>query len=137
VLVFAALGVATFGVVARAAGPLLLVSLDPAMAAAVGLRVAWWEAALSCWLGLVIGLAIPTVGVLYAFGCLVLPALAARGFCREMRPMFVVAPALALATAVVSCVLAHHWDYPPAQLTVAALCGVALYGPAVRRVRRG
>jgi ABC-type Mn2+/Zn2+ transport system permease subunit len=135
VFVFVVLGLGTAVVLVWALDALLLVSLDPAMAAAVGLRVGLWEGLASCWLGLVMGLAIPAVGVLYAFGCLVLPALAARGVCREMRPMFVVAPALGLAAAIGSCVLAHHWDYPPAQLTVAVLCGLALLGPALGGVR--
>jgi ABC-type Mn2+/Zn2+ transport system permease subunit len=134
-LVIAGLGLVTLGLLARLAAPLLLVSLDAAMAAAVGLRVRVWEGLAACWLGLVMGLAIPAVGVLYAFGCLVLPALAARGICREMRPLFLLAPAIALVAAIVSCVLAHHWDFPPAQLTVAMLCGLALVGPAVGRVR--
>jgi ABC-type Mn2+/Zn2+ transport system permease subunit len=135
VLVFAVLGLGTLALLARFLEPLLLVSLDATMAAAVGLRVGLWEGLASCWLGLVMGLAIPTVGVLYAFGCLVLPALVAREVCHEMRPLFLVAPAVALLTAIGGCVLAHHWDYPPAQLTVAMLCGLALLAPAAGRLR--
>jgi ABC-type Mn2+/Zn2+ transport system permease subunit len=63
-------------------------------------------------------------GLLYTFGCLVLPPLIARNVVREVRPMFVVAPLVGLATAAVGFVLANYYDYPPAQMTVALLCAL-------------
>jgi zinc transport system permease protein len=60
--------------------------------------------------------------MLYTFGCLVLPALVAKNVCREVRPMFVVAPVIAVGVATVGFVLANHYDDPPAQMTVALLC---------------
>jgi ABC-type Mn2+/Zn2+ transport system permease subunit len=101
---------------------LLLFTMDPPMAAAVGMRVAAWSAAVSVWLGLAVGLSIRCAGLLYAFGCLVLPALVARNLCREVRPMFLVAPAVAVAAGAAGFVIANHWDYPPGQMTVALLC---------------
>jgi ABC-type Mn2+/Zn2+ transport system permease subunit len=59
--------------------------------------------------------------MLYTFGCLVLPALCAKHLVREVRSMFLVAPLLALSTGIVGFVLAHHYDFPPAQMTVALL----------------
>src|SRR6185369_456432 len=47
-----------------------------------------------------VGLAINMAGVIYAFGCLVLPALVARNLCREVRSMFVVAPVVGVTGAV-------------------------------------
>ena len=76
---------------------LLLLAIDPAMAAAVGLRVRRWTVLNSAWLGLVVGLSIRSSGMLYTFGCLVLPALVAKNVCREVRPMFLVAPVVAAA----------------------------------------
>jgi hypothetical protein len=67
----------------------------------------------SAWLGLAVGLSIRSAGMLYTFGCLVLPALVAKNICREVRPMFVVAPAVAVGTATVGFVLANHYDDPP------------------------
>ena len=135
VWLFAGLAVLTLGAVTLRARELVLVAIDPAMAAAVGLRVRVWSAAVSVWLGMVVGLAINLAGVIYAFGCLVLPALVARNLCREVRHMFVVAPAVGLLAAVVGFVLANHWDYPPAQMTVALLCGL-LAASALVRPRR-
>jgi hypothetical protein len=51
--------------------------------------------------------------------------------------MFGVAPAIAIATATVGFVLANHWDYPPAQMTVAMQCAVVVGAWIARRARRG
>jgi len=132
VAIFAALLLLVGGIVAMAQRPLLLLAVDPLMAAAVGIPVRRWNTWISCMLGLLAGLAIPTAGVLYAFGCLVLPSLVARNLCREMRPMFVVAPAVAVAASIVAAILAHRYDLPPGQATVALLC---LLVPASRWLR--
>ncbi|MBA3686552.1 MAG: metal ABC transporter permease, partial [Planctomycetes bacterium] len=105
---------------------LTLLAIDPAAAQVQGLRRRWWDVAIALWLGLSIGLAIRVCGLLFAFGCLVLPALAARGLCREVRSQFLVAPALAVAACVVGFALANHHDLPPAQVAVGLLCAIPL-----------
>ena len=135
--VFTALLIGSAAVAAVAHRRLLLLAIDPVMAAAVGVRVGRWTLALSCWLGIVAGLAIRCAGVLFTFGCLVLPALVARHLCREVRPMLVVAPLVGLGAAGAGFVLAHHWDYPPAQMAVALLCGLAAVTAPVPALRRG
>jgi ABC-type Mn2+/Zn2+ transport system permease subunit len=114
----------------------LLFALDPAMAAAVGMRLKPWALVTSAWLGLAVGLSIRSAGMLYTFGCLVLPPLIAKNLCREVRPMFLVAPFVALGTATVGFVLANHYDDPPAQMTVALLCLLLTMAWLIRRVRR-
>lgn len=116
-LAFCVVVTATLTLVRR--DQLVLLATDPLMAAAVGLRVRRWTFGIALWIGLVVGLSIRGAGLLYAFGCLVLPALAARLLCREIRPMYGTAAGFALVTALVAFVLAHAWDFPPAQLTVA------------------
>jgi ABC-type Mn2+/Zn2+ transport system permease subunit len=74
----------------------LLLAMDPAMALAVGMRVTMWTVGLTLWLGLVVGLSMRVSGMLYTFGCLVLPALIAKHCCSEVRPLFLVAPLIAL-----------------------------------------
>jgi zinc/manganese transport system permease protein len=115
---------------------LLLFIMDPAMAAAVGVRTAWVSILLSAWLGLAVGLSIRVAGMLYTFGCLVLPALVAKNLCRQVKPMFVVAPLVAVGTAALGFVLANHYDDPPAQMTVALLCLCVAIAWVVRRLRR-
>jgi len=97
----------------------LLLALDPAMGLAAGMRMPRWHTALMLWLGLVVGLSIRASGMLYTFGCLVLPALIAKNLCREVRPLFIVAPCIAVSLAGIGCVLADATDSPPAQMTVA------------------
>jgi len=104
---------------------LLLLVMDPSMAAAIGMRSERWGLAISLCLGLAVGLSIRASGMLFTFGSLVLPALVAKNLCREVRTMFLVAPALALAVNTVGFVLANHYDFPPAQMNV-ALAGVLL-----------
>jgi ABC-type Mn2+/Zn2+ transport system permease subunit len=114
----------------------LLFALDPAMAAAVGMRLKPWALVTSAWLGLAVGLSIRSAGMLYTFGCLVLPPLVAKNLCREVRPMFLVAPLVALGTATIGFVLANHYDDPPAQMTVALLCLLLTIAWLIRRLRR-
>jgi len=74
--------------------------------------------------------------MLYSFGMLVLPALIAKNICREVRPMLVVSPVLAVAIATVGFALANYYDFPPAQMTVALACVLLIVAWAVPRIRR-
>ncbi len=115
---------------------LLLFALDPEMATAVGMRTGLWAAVFCVWLGLSVGLSVRASGMLYSFGMLVLPALIAKNICREVRPMLVVSPVLAVAIATVGFVLANYYDFPPAQMTVALACVLLIVAWAVPRIRR-
>jgi ABC-type Mn2+/Zn2+ transport system permease subunit len=101
---------------------ILLFTLDPSMAVAVGMKINHWNLMTAAWLGLAIGLSIRASGMLYTFGCLVLPALVGKNLCRQVRTMFFVSPAVAVGTGVIGFILAHHYDYPPGQMTVALFC---------------
>ncbi len=81
-----------------------------------------WNLLTSAWLGLIIGLSIRSSGMLYTFGCLVLPALVAKNICREVRHMFLVAPIVAVGTGIVGFLMANQYDYPPGQMIVALFC---------------
>lgn len=124
VALFATLALATAVAVFAWSAPLRLFASDAEMAAAVGLPTARLGLVVASWLGVAIGLSIHVSGLIYTFGCLVLPAIAARNLCREMRAMLWVAPLLAVATAGLAFVAANAWDVPPAHATVAGLCGV-------------
>ena len=102
--------------------PALLVILDPEMARAVGVHVGRWDAALSIWLGIAVGFSIHVSGVVYAFACLVLPALIAKNLGREIRTMFFLAPVASFATGLIAFILANHYDFPPGQMATACLC---------------
>ena len=106
------------------------------MAAAVGLSVSAWSLILSASLGLITGLAIRSTGLLFTFGCLVLPALVAKNVCCRVQPMFLVAPVVGIASVLFGLMLAHRFDFPPGQLVVAVL-GAALTGAwLLREIRQ-
>jgi ABC-type Mn2+/Zn2+ transport system permease subunit len=133
--VFAVLLLATTLLVMLLRDRLLLFALDPELAVALGQRRRLWNAAVAVWLGLTVGLSIRVSGALYTFGCLVLPALIAKHWLREIRPLLVVGPAVALTSAILGFVLAHHYDVPPAHATVALLCVGLLGSWGVERIR--
>jgi zinc transport system permease protein len=124
VWLFASLTIATMLVLVKFNQRILLVATDPVMAEAVGLRIHLWDALIAVWLGMCIGLSMRVSGMLYSFGLLVLPALIAKNICREIGPMFVVAPLAAIAASVTGFILANHFDFPPGQMTVALLAGL-------------
>jgi ABC-type Mn2+/Zn2+ transport system permease subunit len=132
VWVFGAATLATVAALLASRHRVLLLMLDPEMAGAVGMRVGLWEGAIYAWLGLLVGVSIHAAGMVYAFGCLVLPALVAKTFCREVWSIFVVSPLIALGAGFVAFVLANHHDYPPGQLTVAVLSTLLLVSRIAR-----
>ncbi len=115
---------------------LLLLAIDPGMARAIGTRAATWGVVQGLWLGLAAGLAMRVSGLLYTFGCLVLPALVAKSICREIRTMFLVAPFIAVSVGIGGFVLANHYDFPPAQMTVFLLCVTLVFAWFVSSRRR-
>jgi ABC-type Mn2+/Zn2+ transport system permease subunit len=134
--VFGILFVLAAAGIAAGRRPLLMTLLDPQTAAAIGVRTRLWTYGSAAAVGLAIGLSLRVSGTLYTFGCLVLPALAARSFCRELGPMFLAAPAIGLACSIPGFVLAHEGDFPPGQMTVALMCLALLGAWLVRFARR-
>ena len=98
---------------------LMLLITDPVMAAAIGLAPGAWNLATSIFLGLAAGLAIRVSGMLFTFACLVLPALAARNLCTEIRSMFLISPVIGVGGVLTGLALAHAQDLPPGQTAVA------------------
>ncbi len=137
VVLLAALGVATALGTLLLRERLMVFTLDPDLAAAIGMRARAWSGATAVWLGLAVGLSIRAAGTLYTFGCLVLPALVARNVCREVAPMLWVAPCVAVAAAFAGFVLSNAFDTPPAHTTVGLLSAALPVAWAVRAVRAG
>jgi manganese/iron transport system permease protein len=136
VALFAIVLIVVAGVTARLHAPLRLLLVDREMASAVGMRVRVWDLAIAVTLGLAIGLAIHVSGVVYSFGCLVLPALVAKNVCHEVRSMLWVSPLVGLAAAVAGFVVANDRDLPPGQAAVAILCVMLLAAWVTRAFRR-
>ncbi len=127
VWLFGAMTVLAIAAVSWRRDALTLLMMDPPVAAALGVPVRLWSRLIAVALGISIGLAMRSSGLLYSFGCLALPAMIATQICRECRPLFLVAPAIALATSVTGFIVANRFDFPPAQMAVAvqsALLGI-------------
>lgn len=135
VWIFAVLAAGSALFLIRSHRKILLLVLDPVMAAAVGIRTRLWLSFISLWLGMAVGLSITVSGMLYTFGCLVLPALAAKSVCREVRQMFVLAPLIALVGSFIGFVVANYYDYPPPQMTVAVLSLFLVAAWSIRALR--
>lgn len=133
VVTFSLMSCAALAMAFRWRQHLILLAVDPQMASSVGLHVRRWSLGLALWTGLVIGFSMYSSGMLFTFGCLVLPAMLARALCREIAPLFWVAPLLALTATVAAFVLANHYDLPPGQVTIALLAAAM---PAVWIRRR-
>ena len=101
--------------------PLLLFLLDEPTFAAVGGRTALWRPLVAIGLGLLIGLAIRSSGMLFTFGCLVLPAMIAKNILNRVLYLFFFAPLLAVVFAGAGFMSANHYDFPPGQMVVALL----------------
>ena len=103
-----------------------LVVLDPTFASAAGLSVAWWSGGMALALGIGLGLSIASAG------CLVLPALIARSWCRTLGMTFIAAPIIALVVVIIAFVWANDNDLPPGQMAVALLGLVLVAGQIFR-----
>jgi ABC-type Mn2+/Zn2+ transport system permease subunit len=134
-VIFSAIALATLAAAALLRERLVLFTLDPELATAVGMRAPVWASAIAVWLGLAVGLSIRASGTLYTFGCLVLPALVAKNVCREVRPMLWVAPAVAMTAALAGFVLSNDLDLPPAHTTVGLLAAVLPVAWMLRAMR--
>lgn len=112
----AAILTGTLAWVSRARWALLLT--DSVMAVAIGMRVGVWYFGFALVLGLLVGGATQTLGLLFTFGCLVAPAYSARNMSREIQPLFWIAPLVATVTVFAGLLLSNAWDYPPGQMVV-------------------
>ena len=92
--VFSGLLILFVGFLALRMRRLTLYLSDPVMAAAVGANIFLWSAAIASSLGLATGLAIRSSGMLFTFGCLILPAQMAKIISRDIPRMFMPIQAL-------------------------------------------
>ena len=100
---------------------LLLVSYDRTFAITLGKSVVLWDILLYLLIGFTVSMAVLSVGPLIAFGFLLIPALTALMFARNMRQLLIFASLLGGATAFTGFWLAYQWDYPVGPTDVALL----------------
>jgi ABC-type Mn2+/Zn2+ transport system permease subunit len=91
---------------------LLLVSFDREMAMILGRNVVFWDVLLYLLIGLTVSMAVLSVGPLIAFGFLLIPALTAHLFARNMRQFTMLASLVGGAAAFLGFWIAYQWDMP-------------------------
>ena len=117
---------------------LLLVSFDRTMASTLGKRVLVWDGLLYLLIGLTVSLAVLSVGPLIAFGFLLIPALTAHRFARNMRQFTVLASLIGGATAFGGFWLAYRLDLPVGPTDVVLLGAVAVVAwPVAKLISQG
>ncbi len=91
---------------------LLLVSFDRSMAITLRKNVVFWDVLLYLLIGLTVSMAVLSVGPLIAFGFLLIPALTAHLFARNMRQFTILASLCGGTLAFVGFWMAYEWDFP-------------------------
>jgi ABC-type Mn2+/Zn2+ transport system permease subunit len=91
---------------------LLLVSFDRAMAVTLGKKVLFWDMLLYLLIGLTVSMAVLSVGSLISFGFLLIPALTAHLFAKNMRQLLILASLIGSVSAFVGFWIAYQWDLP-------------------------
>jgi ABC-type Mn2+/Zn2+ transport system permease subunit len=107
---------------------LLLVSFDRETAITLRKNVVFWDVLLYVLIGLTVSMAVLSVGPLITFGFLLIPALTAHLFARNMRQFTVIASLIGGVAAFLGFWIAYQFDLPVGPTDV-ALLGV-LYGAA-------
>jgi len=105
---------------------ILLVSLDRSMAVTLGKNAVFWDLALYALIGLTVSMAVMSVGPLIAFGFLLIPALIAHLFARNMRQFTVTASVVGGVSAFVGFWIAYQYNLPVGPTDVVLLGAVYL-----------
>lgn len=114
------------GLVAFWRRQLTVLAIDPTMTPLANMSRWRWESLVAIWIGISTAFAIRSSGLLFSFGCLILPALAARAACREVRHQFWVAPLLGIIGTTIGFALATHHNLPPPQVAVLTLAALPI-----------
>ena len=132
---FGALLIFIITVLLLAGRSLVLLLADPVMASAIGTRVGRWNIGLAVFCGICVGLGVRSAGMLFTFGCLVIPVMIAKQTCGNVRSLFLVSPVIACSASLIGLWLSYIWDLPPGQVVVVLLCVLLIPAYIVRRLQ--
>jgi ABC-type Mn2+/Zn2+ transport system permease subunit len=116
---------------------LLLVSFDRVMAITLGKNVVFWDVLLYLLIGLTVSMAVLSVGPLIAFGFLLIPALTAHLFARNMRQFLALASLIGGAMAFFGFWTAYQYDVPVGPTDVVLLGGLYAVAWIIAKLRPG
>lgn len=89
---------------------LLLVSVNPSLAASRGVRVRWIETLFTAMTAIVVSMSIQWVGLMIINSLLVLPAATARNLARNMRQYHVYSVGISLISGVLGLLGSYYWN---------------------------
>lgn len=118
ILLFGALLALTIFLLLMFRHKIFLSILDPDFARSLRIRAFRIELLSLLWVGLVIGLSLRIAGLVFTFGYLVLPAMAAREISRSPVQLLLISPALALLSSVAGFYFASYLDLPMTHVAV-------------------
>jgi ABC-type Mn2+/Zn2+ transport system permease subunit len=119
---------------------LLLVSFDRETAIIMRKKVVFWDVVLYVLIGLTVSMAVLSVGPLIAFGFLLIPALTAHLFARNMHLFTVLASLIGGVVAFLGFLIAYTWDLPvgPTDVVLLGVLYAVAWGvAAIVNSRRG
>ena len=112
----------------------LFISFDRAMAATLGKNVLFWDIIIYLIIGITVSIAVLSVGPLISFGFLLIPALAAHLFARNMRQFFTLASLMGGSTAFLGFWLAYQLDWPVGPTDVVLLGIMLAIAAMIKRI---
>lgn len=113
----------------------LFVSYDPEMAATLGFRVLWWDLLLYVTFGLVIALAMQSVGVLLVFSYLVLPGVTGLLLGRRLRAVFAWSAAASVVGTLLGFTVSVALDLPAGATIIVVMGGLVAAAAGLDAVR--
>lgn len=121
-------GAAVIAALVIAWRPLFAITVNREMASAEGLSPARYDVLLMVLMACVVAVAIKIVGALLITAMLIIPAGAARRFCRGPAAMAVVAAAIGMVAVVAGLGASLTWDTPSGPSVIVAAVGLFLIG---------
>jgi len=113
-----------------------LICTEPNTARVMGYSILKWEFFISAMIGLSVGWSIHLGGWLFVFGTMILPVFIAIIVSKSLIQVFWVAPLVGLGSNLTGFVLAHHFDYPYSQFSIAWLGMIYIILKLLRNVIR-
>ncbi len=110
--IFLVVDILVLGVMAWLWKPLLLATIDEALARAEGVNTERIKLILLVLMAVVVAIAMRVVGVLLITALFIIPAAAARPLSRNPEPMVLIAIALGMVSVVVGLTASYFWDIP-------------------------
>jgi ABC-type Mn2+/Zn2+ transport system permease subunit len=98
------------------------------MAVTLGKKVVFWDVLIFALIGLTVSMAVLSVGPLISFGFLLIPALAAHLFARNMRQLTLLASLIGGVSAFLGFWIAYQWDLPVGPTDVVLLGVIYVLG---------